>query len=107
ILSESPLAVSAGWPEMLSGNTTSKADQTVGSLKMTLLRSLRPLQSPKVMELVCPDRSEPTFDVDAFLNSTVTLYVLSETGQGSEATLVMMLSDHVIRRAHQLALNHR
>lgn len=107
ILSESPLAVSAGWPEMLSGNTTSKADQTVGSLKMTLLRSLRPLQSPKVMELVCPDRSEPTFDVDAFLNSTGTLYVLSETGQGSVAPLVTMLTDHVIRRAQKLALNHK
>lgn len=106
LLNDSPLAVSAGWPDLLRGNTDSKAEQTVGSLKMTLMRTLRPLQSPRVMELVCPDRSEATFDVDAFLNSTGTLYVLSETDQGSVAPLVTMLTDHVIRRAQKVALSH-
>lgn len=105
ILNESELAVSVGWPDTLAGLTRSGADQTVGSLQMTLLRTLRPLMSPKVMELVCPEKGETTFDVDAFLNSTGTLYVLSETGPGSVAPIITMLSDFVIRRAQRLALS--
>lgn len=104
ILNESESALSVGWPDTLKGLTQGQAEQTVGSLQMTMLRTLRPLMSPRVMELVCPDRSETTFDVDAFLKSTGTLYVLSETGKGSVAPMITMLTDFVIRRAQRLAL---
>lgn len=91
------------WADLLQARTQSGADDTSGSLQMTLSGVLAPLTSPKVLRAMCPDKDEhgnsQGFDVDAFLDGRNTLYLLSGKGSANVAPLITTLTDVILRTA--------
>ncbi|BCY10982.1 TraM recognition domain-containing protein [Actinoplanes sp. L3-i22] len=63
------------------------------------------LSNPEIMRWVCPpeDRRLPALDVDAFVASRDTLYLLSKDGAAAAAPLVAALTDQVLRAGVLLA----
>lgn len=102
-LNQSEDAREVGWPDRLKGMTNTKADQTTGSLKMTILRSLSALNNPRVLSLLCPSDEETAWDVDRFIESNDTLYILTEPGDETLTPMLTMLTDFIIRRAQKVS----
>lgn len=102
-LNESQDALEVGWPDRLKGMTNTKADQTTGSLKMTILRSLSALNNPRVLALLCPPDEETAWDVDRFIESNDTLYILTEPGDETLTPILTMLTDFIMRRAQKVS----
>ena len=102
-LNESQDALEVGWPDRLKGMTNTKADQTTGSLKMTILRSLSALNIPRVLALLCPPDEETAWDVDRFIESNDTLYILTEPGDETVTPILTMLTDFIMRRAQKVS----
>lgn len=103
ILATHPQAA-PGWEDDLRKFCRGAAHETVSSTDMSLGLVLKPLSDPAVLDLVCPPGGLG-FDVCAFVNSTDTLYLLSEGGEhGSSAPLLTALAatiEHTARRASQ------
>lgn len=69
------------------------------STKKTLTRLMAPFASPRLLEAVCPPAGTG-FDVDAFIHSTDTLYVM--TGDGATvAPLITAFVNEVLRVARR------
>ena len=86
------------WADLLQARTQSGADDTSGSLQMTLSGVLAPLTSPKVLQAMCPPKGKG-FDVEAFLDGRNTLYLLSGKGSANVAPLITTLTDVILRTA--------
>lgn len=80
------------------------APETREGLYETARTAAACLANPTIMAWVTPpDLPLPTLDVEAFVQSTDTLYLLSKDGAGAAAPLVAGLTDQVLRAAVTLA----
>ena len=96
ILEENP-AAAPSWRDGLSTMTSGEGGVTTQSVMMTLSNVLAALRTGPAVKSVLP--SKFTFDVDQFLESTDTLYLLSEGGKGSAGPLTTALVATIERRA--------
>jgi type IV secretory pathway TraG/TraD family ATPase VirD4 len=107
ILRDHPDA-NAGWLSDLRRFCRSKAHETVDSTDMTLRLALETLALEEILDSVCPKEGDRVFDVDAFLKSTDTLYLLSESGEASlAAPVITTLVSTIERRAKAHATKYR
>ncbi|WP_030348914.1 type IV secretory system conjugative DNA transfer family protein, partial [Streptomyces sp. NRRL S-1022] len=67
--------VPAGWAQLL-GQMLNAPEKTRDSVYLTLVRSFQFMSHPEVIEIVSPRPGEQKFDVQDFLNSRGTLYVM-------------------------------
>lgn len=102
ILQASPTVGEAGWADKLRARTQGRAGETVDSLAMTLSGILAPLDSPRVLEALCPPLGQ-SFDVERFLDGANTLYIVSEAGEEALAPLLTMLTDYIMRTAQRVS----
>ncbi|GMA37819.1 type IV secretory system conjugative DNA transfer family protein [Demequina litorisediminis] len=86
-----------GWASELETYTRGQAGPTIQSVQMTLGNALSALRTGKTVEAVLP--SPRMFDVDAFLDSSDTLYLMSTMGEGSAAPLTTALVATIERHA--------
>ncbi|MEU8284159.1 TraM recognition domain-containing protein [Micromonospora sp. NPDC048905] len=83
------------------------APETREGLYETARTAAACLANPTIMAWVTPpDLPLPALDVEAFVESTDTLYLLSKDGAGAAAPLVAGLTDQVLRAAVTLAEAH-
>ncbi|MFF0659110.1 type IV secretory system conjugative DNA transfer family protein [Micromonospora tulbaghiae] len=83
------------------------APETREGLYETARTAAACLTNPSIMAWVAPpDRPLPTLDVEAFVESANTLYLLSKEGAGAAAPLVAGLTDQVLRAAVTAAEAH-
>ncbi|MEU8220152.1 TraM recognition domain-containing protein [Micromonospora taraxaci] len=83
------------------------APETREGLYETARTAAACLANPTIMAWVTPpDLPLPSLDVEAFVESTDTLYLLSKDGAGAAAPLVAGLTDQVLRAAVTLAEAH-
>ena len=73
----------------------SAVDGPLDSTKKTLARLIAPFASPRLLEACCPPPGEG-FDIDAFLDSTDTLYVMAGDG-ATVAPLVTAFVHEIVR----------
>ncbi len=85
------------WRAELEQLTRGDAGPTIQSTMMTLSNVLAALRTGPAIASVLPSKHQ--FDVDAFLESTGTLYLLSAGGEGSAGPLTTALVATVERRA--------
>lgn len=78
-----------GWLSDLRRFCRSDAHETVDSTDMTLRLALGALGMRDILDAVCPEDGDQVFDVDAFIESHDTLYLLSESGDASLAAPVI------------------
>ncbi|MEU4806412.1 TraM recognition domain-containing protein [Actinosynnema sp. NPDC023587] len=103
ILRQSP--TSAHWAHILRDLTTNTAGEMLGGIAQTLNLVLDPLNSPRLLD-ACSPRAGREFDVDVFLRSRGTLYIISEGGVGSAGPLASALALHVHHKAKRLAAHY-
>lgn len=96
ILEDSPSAA-PNWRDQLEQLTRGDAGPTIQSTMMTLSNVLDALRTGPALTAV--SRSSNGFNVEQFLDSTDTLYLLSEGGEGSAAPLTTALVATIERRA--------
>lgn len=96
ILEDSPRAA-PNWRDELEQLTRGDAGPTIQSTMMTLSNVLAALRTGPALTSV--SRSTHAFNVEAFLDSSDTLYLLSEGGQGSAGPLTTALVATIERRA--------
>lgn len=102
LLQTSQAVGDAGWADKLRARTQGRAGETVDSLAMTLSGILAPLDSPRVLDALCPAAGE-NFDARRFLEGANTLFIVSEAGEEALAPLLTMLTDHIMRTAQRLS----
>src|SRR5699024_6670915 len=100
LLESSPAVEHVHWGKRLAQLTQSRAGETTDSLAITLSGVLGPLQSPELLELLCPPPEE-RFDVDDFLDGPNTIYFLDEPGAVNAGPIITMVIDQVIRAAQR------
>jgi hypothetical protein len=93
---------SAHWAAVLRDLTTNAAGEMIGGISQTLNLVLDPLNSPRLLEACSPAFGQE-FDVEGFLRSRGTLYVISEGGVGSAGPFTTALVKHVHTQAKRLA----
>lgn len=91
-----------GFAERLEALTTSRAGETVDSIQETLAGLLEPLSSPKAMHTLTPAPGQG-FDVETFLNSNGTLYLLADGETSPVAPIVTMFADHLFRKSQRIS----
>lgn len=92
-----------GWREDLQSLAGNKAQETVGSISISLAAILECLDSPRAVETVTPAWQEH-FDVRTFLNGSNTLYLLASEDAGTTvAPLFTMLVDEIVHTASQMS----
>lgn len=107
VLREHPNA-NPGWLSDLRRFCRSEAHDTVDSTDMTLRLALETLALEEILDAVCPEDGDQVFDVDAFIESTDTLYLLSESGDASlAAPVITALVSTIERRAKAHATKYR
>ena len=83
------------------------APETREGLYETARTAAACLANPTIMAWVTPpDQPLPALDVEAFAESTDTLYLMSKDGAGAAAPLVAGLTDQVLRAAVTVAEEH-
>ena len=93
------------WAAFLEG-LRSGAPVTVAGQWATVQAALAPLQQPRVLRLL----DEPDFDVDRFLRTRSTLYVVDPRGEGGVSPTAYVIAaylDWIKERAYRLALERR
>ncbi|WP_433264902.1 type IV secretory system conjugative DNA transfer family protein [Actinosynnema sp. CS-041913] len=103
ILRHSP--TSTHWATTLRDLTTNTAGEMLGGIAQTLNLVLDPLNSPRLLD-ACSPPPELEFDVETFLRSQATLYIISEGGVGSAGPLASALALHVHHQAKRLATHY-
>jgi hypothetical protein len=93
----------SSWADLLAAQIGNDSEQTVGSMQITLLGILDPLSDPAVMAAVCPRPGAEVFDVDRFLTSRSTLYLLSKGGRKSVAPIITAFADMILRTVDELS----
>lgn len=93
------------WAMRLRGLSVNTAGEMVGGIVGTLQLVLSPLDTPRIAA-ICTPGPHVGFDIDAFLDSTDSLYLLTEGAANSAGPFVTALVDeimHTARRASQHA----
>jgi len=86
----------AGWSDWVRSLQANSADQTMGSLQMTLTGILGALASPKVAQTLTPRRGEG-FDPRAFLDAPNSLHLVADQRLGSiVAPVFTMIVDEIL-----------
>ncbi|MBW0255822.1 MULTISPECIES: type IV secretory system conjugative DNA transfer family protein [unclassified Cellulomonas] len=93
----------SSWADLLASQTRNESEQTVGSMQITLLGVLEPLSDPAVMTAVCPQPGTTPFDVNHFLTTRSTLYLLSKGGRKSVAPVITAFADMILRTADEMS----
>lgn len=97
--------VPAGWAQLL-GQMLEAPEKTRDSVYLTLVRSFQFMSHPEVAEIVSPRPGEQKFDVQDFLNSRGTLYVMGrDMRYGSVAPLFSALVGEIYDAAYVRADN--
>ena len=97
--------VPAGWAQLL-GQMLEAPERTRDSVYLTLVRSFQFMSHPEVVEIVSPRPGEQKFDVQDFLNSRGTLYVMGrDMRYGSVAPLFSALVGEIYDAAYVRADN--
>ncbi|MCP8709468.1 type IV secretory system conjugative DNA transfer family protein [Streptomyces sp. AC04842] len=97
--------VPAGWAQLL-GQMLEAPEKTRDSVYLTLVRSFQFMSHPEVVEIVSPRPGEQKFDVQDFLNSRGTLYVMGrDMRYGSVAPLFSALVGEIYDAAYVRADN--
>lgn len=94
---EDSSAAAPGWRDELEQMTRGEAGPTIQSTMMTLSNVLSALRTGPAVDSVSASRDE--FNVEAFLDSTDTLYLMSQGGEGSAGPLTTALVATIERRA--------
>ncbi|MFI9811466.1 type IV secretory system conjugative DNA transfer family protein [Saccharothrix variisporea] len=103
LLQRSP--TSAHWAHTLQDLTTNTAGEMLGGIAQTLNLVLDPLNNPRLLDACSPPHGHH-FDVENFLRSQGTLYIISEGGVGSAGPLASALALHVHHQAKRLATRY-
>ncbi|WP_393101428.1 type IV secretory system conjugative DNA transfer family protein [Streptomyces sp. LN325] len=97
--------VPAGWGQLLD-QMLRAPEKTRDSVYLTLVRSLQFMSHPEVVEIVSPRAGEQKFDVQDFLRSRGTLYVMGrDLRYGSVSPLFSALVGEIYDTAYALADN--
>ncbi|MEY9998180.1 type IV secretion system protein VirD4 [Streptomyces sp. V4I8] len=97
--------VPAGWAQLLD-QMLRAPEKTRDSVYLTLVRSFQFLSHPEVVEIVSPRPGEQKFDVQDFLRSRGTLYVMGrDMRYGSVSPLFSALVGEIYDAAYLLADN--
>lgn len=100
ILDEHQMAAE-NWRADLEVLTRGAAQETTHSTQQALKVVLDPLASPEALASVMPSRN--MVSLDSFLRSSDTLYLMSQSGQGSAAPLTTALVATVERHARRMS----
>ncbi|MDE9364017.1 TraM recognition domain-containing protein [Luteipulveratus sp. YIM 133132] len=96
----------AGWADDLEALAGNKAQETVGSIAISMAAILECLDSPRIVQTVTPPR-EQHFDMTQFLSGANSLYLLaSEQAGPTVAPLFTMLIDELMFTAGTLSQTH-
>ncbi|MFF9691250.1 type IV secretory system conjugative DNA transfer family protein [Streptomyces sp. NPDC014623] len=105
ILESHPELVPAGWARGLS-QMRNAPEKTRDSVYLTLVRSFEFMSLPQVMDIVSPRPGQQKFDVQDFLRSRGTLYLMGRDQQyGSVAPLFTALVGEIYEAAYLEADN--
>ncbi|MFD3569869.1 type IV secretory system conjugative DNA transfer family protein [Streptomyces sp. NPDC058677] len=105
ILENYPELVPAGWARGLS-QMRNAPEKTRDSVYLTLIRSFEFMSLPQVMDIVSPRPGQQKFDVQDFLRSRGTLYLMGRDQQyGSVAPLFTALVGEIYEAAYLEADN--
>ncbi|MFF8432430.1 type IV secretory system conjugative DNA transfer family protein [Streptomyces sp. NPDC016566] len=105
ILQANHEVVPAGWGQLLS-QMLEAPEKTRDSVYLTLVRSFQFMSHPEVVEIVTPRPGEQKFDVQDFLDSRGTLYVMGrDMRYGSIAPLFAALVGEIYDAAYVRADN--
>ncbi|MFI1291649.1 type IV secretory system conjugative DNA transfer family protein [Streptomyces sp. NPDC020792] len=97
--------VPAGWAQLLA-QMLEAPERTRDSVYLTLVRSFQFMSHPEVVEIVSPRPGEQKFDVQDFLNSRGTLYMMGrDMRYGSVAPLFSALVGEIYDAAYVRADN--
>ncbi|MGR3939073.1 type IV secretory system conjugative DNA transfer family protein [Streptomyces sp. BRA346] len=100
ILEGNPQLVPAGWARGLS-QMRNAPDKTRDSVYLTLVRSFEFMSLPQVVDIVSPRPGQQKFDVEDFLRSRGTLYLMGRDQQyGSVAPLFTALVGEIYEAAY-------
>lgn len=92
-----------GWADAMNGMLAGP-DKTVKSIFITLRRALRFMSNPQAAAAVAPEPGMPEFDIDEFLESRDTLYLIgANKAAGSIAPLFSCFTTALFNRAKHLA----
>ncbi|MEU0155613.1 type IV secretory system conjugative DNA transfer family protein [Micromonospora fulviviridis] len=97
ILREHSARVPAGWVGELRQVVTSEAEKTRDSIFLTLSQSMQFMANPAVAAIVAPGPGEDALDLDQFIASRGTLYLLGD--DKSLAPLLVALTQHLFEGA--------
>ena len=103
ILAEHPTSA-VDWAGTIATHTTG-AEQTTSGVMRTLARALACFGHSDVMALCCPEPGEE-FDVDGFLESSATVYLLGKqpaAGTGGVAPLLTAFAEELLDAAERVA----
>lgn len=96
--------VPSGWELGLAQVAHTRADRTRESIYLTLALATAFMGDPAVASVVCPSPGEPRFDVEGFVRSRGTLFLIgAERTHGSIAPLLAALTDHIFESSKRLA----
>jgi len=100
------ILLNGGYPELAAqlGELTGPADKTAGTVQMVISRALSFLQDPQLAMSTLPPRGHE-FDIDRFLLSGGTLYMIAKSTGGEDCTLAPLfaaLATEIEYRATQL-----
>jgi type IV secretory pathway TraG/TraD family ATPase VirD4 len=100
-----------GWESDLRKFCRSEARETVDSTDMSVRLSLSAFANEHVLDAVCPKAGETTIDPLTFHTTTDTLYLLSESGEGSLSapviTALVRSIEHAARKAGERTASGR
>lgn len=95
--------VGRGWASQLNSIQTLDQKQ-VGSIYTTMLRAIGFMLNPALADMACPDVDDPTIDIDAFILSQDSIYLVGEDTPGtSVAPYFLAFVTAVHSRAKRLA----
>lgn len=97
ILHSNPQAAS-GWVDDLTKYTRGAATETISSTEQTLSNVLQAFSVSAILDSVCPTAGEG-FDVEGFVHSTDTLYLLTQSGGKALAAPVITALVESLQRA--------
>ncbi|WP_047892945.1 type IV secretory system conjugative DNA transfer family protein [Micromonospora sp. RV43] len=97
ILREHSNRVPTGWVGELRQVVTTEAEKTRDSIFLTLSQSMQFMANPAVAAIVAPGQGENALDLDTFIASRGTLYLLGD--DKSLAPLLVALTQHLFEGA--------
>ena len=105
------ILIDYGYTELAAqlSELTGPADKTAGTVRMVISRALSFLQDPQLARVALPSRGQE-FDIDRFLLSGGTLYMIAKSTGGEDCTLAPLfaaLATEIEYRATQIGARMR